>query len=182
MKRSLDAKVIDYLFGRLMGRYGAQFVSKFSRLVDGVDVGMESARVVWAEDLGQFAENPEALRWAYDNCPPDHCPNSMEFKKLAESAPRPEQKRIENNIPANPERVAEFADKAAKLMKEDRDHMAWAKFPSSQGAMDLIVAGAKKDVRLRAIHRELVDRGVCSESGALLMAYRDREWVKVRAA
>lgn len=161
---------IDRIFERLAGIYGLQFSAKFPNT--------DEAKGVWAAELGAYDSRPEAIQFALDNLPIDHAPNVLEFREICRRAPREEPKRPEDNIPANPERAAEFVRKAESVMAQERDHLLWAKRPAHQVAMNLIVSGCKTDPRLRGILREHIANGVCNENHTLLRAYRDGEWVK----
>ena len=71
---------------------------------------------------------------------------------------------LENkHVPASPEKVAEANDRIAEILTPARYHLAWAKNPKSQLALDAVVSAAKSDVRLREILVELVASGKCSD-------------------
>lgn len=161
---------IDRIFDRLSGIYGTQFTAKFPNT--------EEAKKVWSVELGPFDNRPEAIAFALDNLPLERAPNALEFREICRKAPREQAKPTHPDIPANPERAAEFVKKAERVMAQERDHLAWAKFPAHQVAMNLAVSGAKTDPRLRVIVRGHIEQGVCTDAHALKRAYRDGEWVK----
>jgi hypothetical protein len=161
---------IDRIFERLAGIYGLQFSAKFPNT--------EEAKGVWATELGAYDSRPDAIQFALDNLPIDHAPNALEFREICRRAPRDEPKAVRDDTPSNPEKAAEFARKAERLMRDDRDHLAWARRPASQVAMDLVVSGSKRDSRLRRIWNELVESGVCTAEGKLLKKHVDDQWVK----
>lgn len=85
--KTLPASWVEKLFARLQGVYGREFTGQFATgVVDGIDPGIENAKQVWAEELGGFAEHPEALAYALKNLP-DRCPNAIRFRDLCRHAP-----------------------------------------------------------------------------------------------
>ena len=182
MKR-LPEKWVERIFQRLAGIYGAQFRSKFSQIENGFDVGIASASVAWAEELGNFSDNPAAISYALQNLPADHCPNALELRDIARRAPR---KQVEA-LPYKPtaediERNREMARKANQAVKANEfDGLLWAKKPKSQKAMDMI-ADAKKYARrfpaLAKIFDQHVSEGIANEAGKLLYRWDGLAWVK----
>lgn len=161
---------VDRIFERLAGIYGTQFTAKFPNA--------EEAKKVWAAELGVFDNHPEAISFALENLPIERAPNVLEFREICRRAPRNEPKKREDNTPVNPERVAEFSREAQQIMSREKDHLAWARRPASQVAMDLVISGSKRDSRLRRIWNELVESGVCTAEGKLLKKHVDDQWVK----
>lgn len=85
--KTLPDSWVDKLFARLQGVYGREFTGQFSQFdADGNDVGLINAKQVWAEELGGFADHPEALAYALKNLP-DRCPNAIRFRDLCRHAP-----------------------------------------------------------------------------------------------
>ena len=82
----LSDQWVARIFDRMLGRYGNQFSAKFSRIetINKVptDVGMLGAKEAWAEELGGFADNPDAIADALKNLPPDFPPNAIQFAEL----------------------------------------------------------------------------------------------------
>lgn len=88
MQTVLPSAWVEKLFARLQGFYGREFTGQFSTgLVNGVDAGLENAKEVWAEELGGFADHPEAIAYALRNLP-DRSPNVAVFRQLCRQAPR----------------------------------------------------------------------------------------------
>lgn len=54
---------------------------------NGNDVGLANAKQVWADELGGFAEHPEAIAYALENLP-ERMPNAIVFKEICRKAPR----------------------------------------------------------------------------------------------
>lgn len=84
----LPAGWVDRLFFRLQGVYGKDFTSQFM-LMDGAgnDIGLANAKQVWSEELGGFAEHPEAIAYALENLP-ERMPNVIQFREICRKAPR----------------------------------------------------------------------------------------------
>lgn len=175
---------IDRVFLRLQGIYGQQFTAKFSRMENGIDVGLINAKEVWCDELGSFANWPEAIGYALKNLPSEKCPNAMEFRDICRKAPRKSDSPQLEYKPSAEDiaRHKELSHKATEAVKpKEFDGLHWAKHPRSQKAMDF-VADAKKDSRkfpaLAAVFDRLVRDGIALENGKLLKKYRDGEWVK----
>jgi hypothetical protein len=83
MPSSLPAEWIDRIFLRMQGVYGREFTAQFSVIdqTTGVDVGLENAKQVWAEELATFHDWPEAIGYALKNLP-DRSPNIIRFREL----------------------------------------------------------------------------------------------------
>ena len=78
---------VDKMFARLHGIYGREFTSQFSVIdANGNDVGMANAKQVWAEELGGFIDNPEAIAFALKHLP-DRVPNAIKFRDMCRQAP-----------------------------------------------------------------------------------------------
>lgn len=79
---------VERIFLRLQGVYGREFTSQFSMIdpATGIDVGLENAKQVWAEELANFGEWPEAIAYALKNLP-DRSPNVIRFRELCRLAP-----------------------------------------------------------------------------------------------
>lgn len=88
-KRMLPPAWVDRIFSRLDGVYGGEFAGKFSRVVGGRDEGIAAAKATWAEELGGFVENPDAIAWALESRNlPDRAPNLVQFLAVCRTAPR----------------------------------------------------------------------------------------------
>lgn len=88
-KRTLPPAWVDRIFARLDGVYGGEFGRKFSRVVGGRDEGIEAAKATWADELGGYADNPEAIAFALDvRNLPEKAPNLVQFLGICKTAPR----------------------------------------------------------------------------------------------
>jgi len=62
---------IDRIWTRLIARWGREFSERYSRMVeiDGnvIDMGIEAAKVDWAETLSFFLDKPEEFLTAVQN-------------------------------------------------------------------------------------------------------------------
>lgn len=121
----LPSSWVEKIFARLVGIYGREFTSQFaSGVVDGVDRGIENAKEVWAEELGMFADNPDALRYGLKNLP-ERSPNCIKFREICKLAPKPiEPKRITHQMTqeqreANMARVREAIQKLGIRINTD---------------------------------------------------------------
>ena len=108
---------IERIFLRLTSIYGREFIKQYSTgVVDGVDLGVEDAKQVWAEELWMFSDRPDAIKFALANLP-DRPPNAIRFRDLARQAPRQEEAQLltkklsEEEKAANRARLAEIMAK-----------------------------------------------------------------------
>ena len=83
MQNLLPAEWVDKIFLRLQGVYGREFTAQFSVIdqVTKVDVGLENAKQVWAEELATFRDWPQAIKYALKNLP-ERSPNIIRFREL----------------------------------------------------------------------------------------------------
>ncbi len=181
--------VITKLFGRLQGIYGTAFTSKFSTGVNaatGRDDGWENAKAVWAEDLAGFADRLEIIADALKHVDPDRPPSSRQFLQLCnEAAKHAELRKPQKALPYVPtaddrERAKAMAHQVTKAITQpaDKDGLFWAKHPKSQGAMDLVIDGAKTSSALRDVLDQLMATGVVDKAGKLLKRYKGQgQWV-----
>ena len=88
-KRMLPPAWVDRIFARLDGVYGGEFAGKFSRVVGGRDEGIQAAKATWADELGGYADTPEAIAFALDvRNLPERAPNLVQFLGICKTAPR----------------------------------------------------------------------------------------------
>jgi len=184
---NLPTQWIERIFAKLQGAYGYGFTSKFATgMVNGVDSGIENAKLVWAEEPGTASDLPEAIGYALKHLPSEKAPNVFEFRDACRRAPRKSEAvaAIEYKPTAEDvERHKEMAHKAAEAVRpKEFDGLLWAKKPKSQKAMDAI-ADAKKNARhfpaLAAVFDRLVNDGVANEAGKLLYRWDGIAWVKL---
>lgn len=115
MQPILSSAWVEKLFARLQGFYGREFTGQFSTgMVNGIDAGLENAKQVWAEELGGFSDNPEAIAYALKNLP-ERSPNVAVFRQLCRQAPRKDPLAIEHKL--TPEQV-ELNKQRLKQLKE----------------------------------------------------------------
>lgn len=86
MNKVLPLAWVERIFSRLDNIYGNDFTGKFSRVVDGQEIGLPSAMQVWAEELGTFSDWPEAIAHALKHLP-ERPPNAIQFRELCRHAP-----------------------------------------------------------------------------------------------
>lgn len=168
----------------LQGAYGQQFIGKFSKIENGVDIGIANFKDQLATRLAGFFEHPEAIRYALDNLPETHCPNAIEFHKLAQRAPQKQPIAITHTpTPEEIERSRAMAHKAAAELKPKFDggiDRHWATHPRSDMHLRFIFDAAKNDSRFRPCVAEMVEKGICTEGGKLMKKYAGtNQWVRV---
>jgi hypothetical protein len=116
---------VEKIFARLQGIYGREFTGQFSTgMVNGIDAGLENAKVTWAEELSGFSKWPEAIGYALEHLP-ERVPNCIKFKELCRNAPRPEPVRIEFKL--SEEQMAANKIKVKQMMEDLRTKMAMPK-------------------------------------------------------
>lgn len=76
----LPDEVVDRLFSALVVRYGVPFTDRWR------DLDLDAVKGDWARELGRFAGNRNALRFALDNLP-EKPPTVIEFRRLCNDAP-----------------------------------------------------------------------------------------------
>jgi hypothetical protein len=177
----LPDKWVNYIVKELQGSYGQQFAGKFSKVDDGVDVGINNFKEALATRLGGFIDHPEALRYALDNLPDTHCPNVPEFHKLAQSAPRKTTTALTYTpSPADEEKAKAVIAKASAELKPKFSggiDAHWATHPRSEMHLSFIFDAAKNDARFKPCISKMVSDGICTEGGKLLRRYRDGEFI-----
>lgn len=118
-QKTLPASWVDKLFLRLMGVYGREFTGQFSQFdAEGNDIGLLNAKQVWAEELGGFADHPEAMAYALKNLP-ERCPNAIRFRDLCRHAPpknvlQLDHKLSDEQIESNKAKAKELLDMLAR--------------------------------------------------------------------
>lgn len=87
-QKQLPIVWVDRIFARLQGVYGREFTAQFSMIDQstGSDIGLANAKQVWAEELGTFADWPDAIAYALKNLP-ERSPNVIRFRELCRHAP-----------------------------------------------------------------------------------------------
>ena len=107
---------VEKIFARMQGIYGRDFTGQFSTgMVNGIDAGLENAKITWAEELGGFVKWPEAIAYALEHLP-ERVPNCIKFKELCRNAPRPteplklEHQITEEQAALNRKRIKEIID------------------------------------------------------------------------
>lgn len=181
MKPTLKTELVERIFARLIGIYGAQFKSKFSQVEAGVDVGIEIAKAAWATELGGFGDKLEAIAYALDHLPTEHAPNALEFRDICRRAPAKQKPAIEYKPTIEDEARAKAAiASAAKALKpKDMDGIDrhWGTHPVSDAQLKFIFDAARRDPRFQSCVDWMVEKGICTADGHLLKFYRDQSWI-----
>ena len=112
---------VKSLFARLQVRYGDAWTRKWA----GLD--MAAVEADWAQELGGFSKNPDAIKRALEQLPAEWPPTVAQFKALCigrEGDIEQEQPRLPAP-PADPARVAELIAKIPRLQAK-RSPRQWA--------------------------------------------------------
>lgn len=118
---SLPEAWVSRIFEKCTLLYGQSFLRRWA------DIDMEAVKADWAHELGGFAQQPEAIKWALQNLPADKPPTVLEFRALCRKVPAEQPKQIEGP-PADPARVAAELQKLANLRPDEKkDYRAWAR-------------------------------------------------------
>jgi len=84
----LPSSWVDSLFARLAVRYGSSWLSKWH----GIDIA--AVKADWAEELGGFVNNPDAITYALAHLPRDFPPSVDQFRQLCCARPEPAMKLL----------------------------------------------------------------------------------------
>jgi hypothetical protein len=118
----LPSAWVEKIFARMQGVYGREFLGQYGTgMVNGIDAGIENAKIVWADELSGFAKWPEAIGYALEHLP-ERVPNCIKFKELCRNAPRPEPVKLEYKM--TDEQLAQNKARVKKMMEELREKMA----------------------------------------------------------
>lgn len=155
--RTLPRAWVERIFMRLQGVYGREFTAQFSAIDQstGLDVGLENAKQVWAEELGSFGDWPEAIGYALQNLP-ERSPNVVRFRELCRHVPpRPvagmlTHQMTDAQMASNRQRVRDLMTSFTrpKITRPKDDGLEWARrivrnpmridgVPRSQATMNL---------------------------------------------
>jgi hypothetical protein len=160
------------------GIYGSRFSMMYSTGVDssGIDHGLENAKITWAEELGGFADNFQAIEYALKNINPSRPPTSREFLDLCRQAP----KIGLASLPYHPdeetqERGRHGIDAISKVLKQKDCSQVehWATHPRCQRQWDFICKAAIKNALIKSCVDKVIKAGNASNTGKLLNIYRD---------
>ena len=130
--KSLRADWVDRIFSRMQGVYGGDFTNYYSRIdnATGIDIGLENAKVVWAEELRTFQDWPEAIAYALQNLP-DRPPNVIKFRELCRQAPPKQSVGLITNDPtkASHDKARDAIGQLRKIMNMSpkNDNRDWAR-------------------------------------------------------
>lgn len=124
----LPDEVINRLFSALVVRYGVPFMDRWR------DLDLNAVKGDWARELGRFAGNRNALRFALDHLP-EKPPTVIEFRRLCNDAPVGEA-MLPSDAPVRGPTSAE-REQMRKLSADIRAGNFFAK-PSRAWACDLI--------------------------------------------
>ena len=115
----LPIEWVDKLFQKLALVYGVDIAKRYSGL-DPAAVKQE-----WANCLGGFKHNPQAIKFALEHLPSDRCPTMLQFRDLCRQAPPP----VQTALPEPKADKVVVTKEMAKIVKDAfaiDDHKAWA--------------------------------------------------------
>lgn len=101
--------LVDVVFKKLSLAYGRDFTGRW----EGMD--MLDVKSDWAHELGGFEKNPQAIKYALQNLPPQKPPTVFEFRNIAIRAPEQALPRLDAPA-ANPEVVKKAIAEARALL------------------------------------------------------------------
>lgn len=160
---SLPSGWVDRIFEKLTLVYGQAFLRRWEQL------DIAKVKADWATELAGFLHNPDALRYALENLPPDSPPPTvLQFRQLARNAPRAAPPALPAPPPADPARVT--AALAGLKVGGERDPRDWARklCAREQGGERLSIA--QRDAWRAAIHVELERERRADETDETLVA------------
>lgn len=98
---SLPAPWVNRIFDKLTLVYGHHFIGRWS----GMD--LDTVKADWGKELDGMERHPEAIRHALQHLPSEKPPTVLQFRDLCRQAPLPTPMALQNNVKADPERIAE---------------------------------------------------------------------------
>lgn len=107
---------VEKLFRKLSARYGKAFLGQY----DGTP--MQDVMDDWADELGGFAQRPEAITHAVAHLP-ERAPNVAQFRALCVGAPT--QAIALPPVPADPARVQAEIAKINRSQPQDSRYTGW---------------------------------------------------------
>ena len=111
-------EVVDRLFERLAGVYGAQWLRQW----EGTPMG--DVKSAWGHELQGYIGHLTAIAYALDNLP-ERCPNVIQFRNLCRAAPKPDVLRIDPPK-ADPAIVAQVLAGLTKPTRNQNGMKEWA--------------------------------------------------------
>lgn len=178
----LPLHVIECLFRLFQGNYGHKFTSMYSTGVNGsgIDLGLENAKQVWAEELACFSDNLYAIWEASNLTDPSHPPTAREFKALCSRVPPPFESVLPYKHTAEDKErnQAGIANALRALTPRNPGEIDthWPGHPRSQRHLKFIFEAGENDHRFRPYINAMISDGICTADGKLLQVYRDGQF------
>lgn len=82
---------------------------------------MDEVKADWAHELGGYASNPLAIKYALQNLPVSKPPNVYEFRAICQRAPEPAPAALLDSPKANPEVVRQALAAARAALTKARE-------------------------------------------------------------
>jgi hypothetical protein len=141
---ALELRYVDRIHTRLLARYGSKWINLYA----GVDADMVKAD--WCEQLARV--QPDAIRYALDNLPPDSPPNVGQFRALCNRRPSNTAALLlaAPTEPPQPERVAAIVGKLA-------DKPAQVATPAQQCYDNIMRIARDRGGKLSAAQRRMIE-------------------------
>lgn len=117
---------IDRIFAQLSAMYGNKFSAMWA------DSNAQAVKAIWAEKLGGFTDNPQAIKGALDSFDSEPWPPTLpEFLNACRTAAKRTSNALALPAPMSHEQSVKFMDELSKrsnLPKVERyDYKLWAK-------------------------------------------------------
>lgn len=187
LPQSLPRSLVAKIFQAMHGNYGSRFLNqwKTGQIVErgdhaGKDAGLINAMAFWGKKLAGFADKPECILRVLNSLPSDP-PSLPQFVELCRLAPAREKPAITHKLTAGDhQRIAEAAREVKRAVERMADDKVahWMRHPRSVMHLQMIF-DAQWDPRFKAAVAEMVEQGICTADGELLMRYAGGTWERV---
>jgi hypothetical protein len=163
---------MDRYFQRILFRFETLFGTQKTKAVFNVaDESWGELSAAWEQYLRSV--DPHVIKQVLTSLaenPPEWPPALGEFIRLCKQFNRQEHRLAVPPPPHAPTEVGRQiqAEIVSSISKTGFDYLAWAKFPASEKAVELLVRGAREDRRLADIlnHHLQTDGRDCKNDGA----------------
>lgn len=169
---ALPDRWVDALFDRMEAQWGSKVASLWG------NTNLSNVKSLWSEKLSGFADNPKAFTYALNALEESPFPPTLpEFLALCRKAPRPVLEALPEPK-ADPVRVKQEINKAHDAVTGKKDDHGWAKRPSSQHALNLLIKWAREgDSQAKGYLKNLIEAGHV-EGATLIHKWNLGQWVR----
>lgn len=156
----LPDRVMARLWTAMRGNYGARWDRMFPvpPVPPGADAGqhalesIKSVQGIWAEKLGRFGSNLDAIAYALDNLPAEP-PNLPEFVALCNRRPDPRSAALPAPKP-DPVKAAQVLAQCRDVFARKGDHLDTLRELAESDARDGTFRGRKVTLAQRQTYRQ----------------------------